>query len=173
MTTLFVPVTSDDHVQGSADASIELVMYGDYECPYSGRAYPVVKQVQKTLGTSLKFIFRNFPLSFHPHALHAAIAAEVVGDLGKFWEMHDILYENQTKLEDFHLLTYVNRLGLDSEQFEKMFPDQKYIERIKKDMEGALKSGFNGTPMFYINGLKYDGGYSEPTEMLQYIEQLG
>ena len=151
MTTLFVPVTAEDHIQGDANAPVELVMYGDYECPYSGKAYPVIKQVQQALGSQLKFIFRNFPLSFHPHALHAAISAEVASDLGKFWEMHDTLYENQSQLEDFHILSYVRRLGLDVEKFEALFPDPKYIAKMKKDMEGALKSGFNGTCPCFIS----------------------
>ena len=172
MTTLFVPVTAEDHIQGDANAPVELVMYGDYECPYSGKAYPVIKQVQQALGSQLKFIFRNFPLSFHPHALHAAISAEVAGDLGKFWEMHDTLYENQSQLDDAHIIAYVERLGLDTKKFEALFPDPKYIAKMKKDMEGALKSGFNGTPVFYINGTKYNGDYTEKTEMLAYIQTL-
>lgn len=172
MTSLTVAVTSEDHFQGDINAPIELIMYGDYECPYSGLAYPVIKQVQKALGTKLKFVFRNFPLSFHTHALHSAIAAELAGDLGKFWEMHDILYENQSQLTDRHLIGYAQNLGLDPKQFEEKFPDQKYIEKIKKDMDGALKSGFNGTPTFFINGQRYDGGYNHPSEILQHVKSL-
>ena len=111
-------------------------------------------------------------MSFHPHALHAAISAEVASDLGKFWEMHDTLYENQSQLDDAHIIAYVERLGLDTKKFEALFPDPKYIAKMKKDMEGALKSGFNGTPVFYINGTKYNGDYTEKTEMLAYIQTL-
>ena len=159
MTDLAVAVTANDHIQGNPNAKIELVEYGDYECPYSGKAYPVIKEVQKHFGDDLKFVFRNFPLAFHPHALHAAVAAEVAGYLGKFWEMHDTLYEHQNRLTDINLISYAKSLGLNVDEFEKHFLDTKFVEKIKHDMDGALKSGFNGTPMFYINGVKYDGGY--------------
>src|SRR5579862_6325481 len=112
---LLLPRTGHDHIQGPIDAPIALVEYGDYECPYCGEAYPVVKAIQERLGDRLCFAFRNFPLAnSHPHAEHAAEAAEAAGAQGKFWEMHDMLYENQVALDDESLARYAKALGLDT-----------------------------------------------------------
>src|SRR5687767_15951877 len=104
---LSLPVTVDDHSQGDANAAVTLVEYGDYECPHCGRAYPIVKELQRRLGPQLRFVFRNFPLSqVHPHAQHAAEAAEAAAVDGRFWEMHDALFEHQDALGDRHLIEY-------------------------------------------------------------------
>src|SRR6187402_2647073 len=111
---LTMPVGARDHVQGPAEAPVTLVEYGDYECPHCGRAYPIVKAVQKRLGTQLRFVFRNFPLSnAHPNAE----AAEAAAAQGKFWEMHDLLFEHQDALEREDLLRYAADLGLDVKRF--------------------------------------------------------
>src|SRR5215213_1920134 len=108
------PVGDDDHAIGRADAPITLVEYGDFECPYCGRAYPIVKEVQSRYGDQMRFMFRNFPLTqIHPHAEHAAEAAEAAGAQGAFWEMHDALYEHQRALTDQHLAEYAAEIGLD------------------------------------------------------------
>src|SRR6187200_3268377 len=110
---LTLPVGPRDHAQGPVGAPVTLVEYGDYECPHCGRAFPIVKEVQRRLGETLRFVFRNFPLSeAHPHALNAAEAAEAAGSQGKFWEMHDTLYRHQHALDDRHLLSYAKTLGL-------------------------------------------------------------
>jgi protein-disulfide isomerase len=120
---LTLPIGGRDHVQGPIDAPIVLLEYGDYECPYCGDAYPVVKAVQERLGDRLCFAFRNFPLvNSHPHAEHAAEAAEGAGVQGKFWEMHDTLYENQTALDDEDLAQYAADLGLDARLSAKFSP---------------------------------------------------
>ena len=110
---LVLPVDPDrDHIQGPADAPVTLVEYGDYECPYCGAAYPIIKEVQARMGERLRFVFRNFPITTsHPHAGQAAEAAEAAGVQGPFWEMHDLLYENQQSLEDADLRGYAERLG--------------------------------------------------------------
>src|SRR5271168_4090749 len=109
------PLSAHDHIQGSPDTGIVLLEYGDYECPYCGAAYPVVKAVQKRLGAKLLFSFRNFPLiNSNPHAERAAEAAEAAAAQGRFWEMHDLLYENQQALEDEDIAAYGARLKLDS-----------------------------------------------------------
>jgi protein-disulfide isomerase len=115
---LTVPVSDGrDHVQGPADAAVTLVEYGDYECPYCGAAYPIIKEVQAHMGERLRFVFRNFPIATsHPHAEQAAEAAAAQG---KFWEMHDLLYENQKRLRDDDLRRYAEKLGLDLDLFEK------------------------------------------------------
>src|SRR6266705_493075 len=113
---LTLPVSQRDHRRGPETAQVTVVEYGDYECPNCGQAHPIVKEIQRRLGDRLRFVFRNFPLSqIHPHAEHAAEAAEAAAGQGKFWEMHDILFENQSALEDDNLAQYAESLGLDSE----------------------------------------------------------
>src|SRR5260370_29515053 len=117
---LTLPVSERDDAQGPADAAVTLVEYGDYECPYCGRAYPIVKQLQQRLGRRLRFVFRNFPLKeIHPHAEHAAEAAEAAAAQDKFWEMHDRLFERQFALEDSSFAEYAAELGLDAERFAR------------------------------------------------------
>src|SRR5262245_24887908 len=112
-----LPMPDRDHIQGPADAPIMLLEYGDYECPYCGEAYPVVKAIQQRLGKRLCFAFRNFPLAdSHPHAEHAAEAAEAADAQGRFWEMHELLFENQDALEDEDLARYAAELGLDAQR---------------------------------------------------------
>src|SRR5207244_640749 len=114
-TVLAVPVDGDrDHIQGPADAPVTLVEYGDYECPYCGAAYPIVNELQARMGESLRFVFRNFPITTsHPHAEQAAEAAEAAAEQRRFCEMHDLLYENQRRLSDQDLHAYADQLGLD------------------------------------------------------------
>src|SRR4051812_34154941 len=109
------PVTADDHIQGNVNAAIELVEYGDYQCPYCGRAYPIVKKLQEQMGESMKFVFRNFPLEkIHPLATRAAIITESAALQGKYWEMHDVIFENQKRI-NVDLEKYAERLGIDNE----------------------------------------------------------
>jgi len=153
-------VNARDHVQGDAHAAIELVEYGDYQCPHCGRAYPLIKNIQAKLGTRLKFIFRNFPLAdAHPNAMHAAIAAEAAGVQGKFWEMHDIIFENQDHLGDSHLVKYAAGIGLDVDRFKIDFEKPETEQRVEADFESGIRSGVNGTPSFFINGQKYNGDW--------------
>ena len=154
------PVGANDHVQGSATAPITVVEYGDYECPYCGEAFPVTKALQERLGKKLRFVFRNFPLAqAHPHAEHAAEAAEAAGAQGKFWEMHDMLYENQDALEDEDLLRYAKALKLDLPRFIKEMEAHTYAERVRSDFSSGVRSGVNGTPTFFINGMRHDGPF--------------
>jgi len=156
--TLTLPVGPRDHAQGPESAALTLVEYGDYECPHCGRAYPIVKAVQKRLGARLRFVFRNFPLSeIHPHAENAALAAEAAGELGKFWEMHDALFENQGSLELNHLMSYAESLGLDAGAFSKHLKSRPLLERVREDFMSGVRSGVNGTPTFFIGGVRYDG----------------
>ena len=158
------PVSEQDHSQGPADAPVTLVEYGDYECPYCGRAYPIVKEVQQRMGSRLRFIFRNFPLAqLHPHAEHAAEAAETVGALGKFWEMHDALYENQRALDDSHLVTYAQHVGVNAQEFIAAMTERKYATRVRDDFQSGIMSGVNGTPTFYINGIRHDASWDTET----------
>ena len=155
---LTLPVAGRDHVQGPVDAPIVLVEYGDYECPYCGEAYPLVKAIQRRLGNQLCFAFRNFPLAnMHPFAEHAAEAAEAAGAQGKFWEMHDLLFENQDALDDKALAGHAASLGLDAEQLICEVISGVHIARVRKDFRAGARSGVNGTPTFFVNGQRYDG----------------
>lgn len=169
---LKTPVGKRDHIEGKTDAPIELVEYGDYQCPYCGHAYYEIKEVQKKMGVQLKFVFRNFPLSnMHEHAMNAALAAETAGGMGQFWEMHDLLFENQNALGDSHLLNYARELGLNIKKFESDFSNPKYGEKIEEDIESGLRSGVNGTPSFFVNGKKYEGGYSAE-DIIEYLQSV-
>ena len=153
-----LPMPARDHIQGSVDAPIMLLEYGDYECPYCGEAYGVVKEIQERMGSRLCFSYRNFPLSnVHPHAEHAAEAAESAGEQGRFWEMHDLLYENQNALEDDDLAQYASALGLDARRLIREVQAEAHASRIREDFRSGARNGVNGTPSFFINGLRYDG----------------
>jgi protein-disulfide isomerase len=158
---LTMPVTADrDHIQGPLESELTLVEYGDYECPYCGEAYPIVKEVQSRMGERLRFVFRNFPISTsHPHAEQAAEAAEAAAAQGRFWEMHDMLYENQRRLRDEDLHTYAEQLGLDIELFHKEMVEHVHAGRVHEDFMSGVRSGVNGTPTFYINDVRHDDSY--------------
>jgi protein-disulfide isomerase len=158
---LAVPVDETrDHIQGPAEAVVTLLEYGDYECPYCGAAYPIVKDLQARMGDRLRFVFRNFPITTsHPHAELAAEAAEAAAAQGRFWEMHDLLYESQTRLEADDLLAYAAQLGLDVAAFTKDLQGHVHAARVREDFMSGARSGVNGTPSFYINGVRHDDSY--------------
>jgi protein-disulfide isomerase len=169
---LTVPVAEGrDHIQGPATAPVTLIEYGDFQCPFCGQAYPIVKEVQARLGQRLRFVFRNFPITTkHPNAEAAAEAAEAAAAQGKFWEMHDLLFENQKRLRDKDLHGYAEQLGLDLERFESELADHTYAERIREDFMGGVRSGVNGTPTFYINDMRYDDSY-EADDLVAALER--
>jgi protein-disulfide isomerase len=162
---LTMPVSEDrDHIQGPADPAVTLVEYGDYECPYCGAAYPIIKEVQARMGARLRFVFRNFPIvTSHPHAEQAAEAAEAAATQGKFWQMHDLLYENQRHLRDQDLSGYAEQLGLELESFNKGLAEHVHATRIREDFMSGVRSGVNGTPSFYIDGVRHDESYDLET----------
>jgi protein-disulfide isomerase len=174
MVTLKVPVTSDDHIQGNTKAPVLLVEYGDYECPHCGHAYPIIKRVQKHFGQRLGFVFRNFPLTeMHPNAEDAAETAEFAATQGKFWEMHDAIFENQDALSVPLLLELAEKLKLDPAALEEALNSGKFTNRVKEDFHGGVLSGVNGTPTFFINGQRHDGSF-EYESLIEAIEaQLG
>ena len=156
-TQLTIAVGDTDHAQGPSSAPVTLVEYGDYQCPYCLRAYPIVKKIQQKMGDRLRFVFRNFPITTsHPSAELAAEAAEAAADQGKFWEMHDALYENQFRLGEEMVAQLAEELGLDVKRFAKALEGGTFRRRVKDDFMGGVKSGVNGTPGFFINGRRYD-----------------
>ena len=169
---LALPVSrSRDHIQGPDTAPATLVEYGDYECPYCGQAYIIIKQIQQLLGKNLRFVFRNFPLTqVHLHAQDAAEAAESAGAQNKFWEMHDYLYEHQQALDDENLVQYATRLGLDLPKFVQDIISHVHAARIREDFLSGVRSGVNGTPTFFINGTRYNNSWDLETllETLNY-----
>ena len=157
MSRLTPAVSDSDHRAGPDDAPVTLVEYGDYECPHCGRAHPIVQEVRKRLGRRLRFVFRNFPLAeAHPHAVHAAEAAAVQG---KFWEMHDLLFEHQAALEDSDLIGYAKTLALDAGRMKDELAAGTHANRVRQDFRSGVRSGVNGTPTFFIEGARYDGSW--------------
>lgn len=158
-----------DHALGSSDAPVTLVEYGDYECPHCRRAHPVVTELRKRLGGTLRFVFRNFPLTeLHPHALHAAEAAESVaahaGD-GAYWSMHDAIFAHQKDsddaLDDAHLGQYAADVGADTEAVLRDLEAGTHEERVRADFVSGVRSGVNGTPTFFVNGVRFDGDWTD------------
>ncbi len=160
MATLKPPVTAKDHMQGDLHAPIILVEYGDYQCPHCGHAYPIVKRVQKHLGSRLAFVFRNFPLSeAHPDAELAAETAEFAGEHDRFWEMHDAIFENQENLGLPLVLELAQALKLSADELENALSNGIYSDRVQADFRSGVRSGVNGTPTFFINGRRHDGPF--------------
>ena len=169
---LVVPVGPDDHVEGPDDAAITIVEYGDFQCPYCGQAYPIVKRLQSDFGGSLRLVFRNMPLTnVHPQAELAAETAEAVGLQGKFWPMHDVLFENQRDLSGPAILRYVEDVGADLSQVANTLHDGVVQKRVKDDVESGIRSGVNGTPTFFVNGERYDGSWDYDT-FHAYLEEM-
>jgi Protein-disulfide isomerase len=160
-------VTDLDHAQGDESALVTLIEYGDFECPHCGRAYPVLKRVKRSMGGRLRFVFRNFPIADnHPHAEHAAEAAESVATLGgndAFWLMHDQLFEHQRALEDADLARYAEEAGVDGKAVLEDLADATYRQYVRDSFMQGVRAGVNGTPTLFINGIRYDGPRDEET----------
>lgn len=161
-------VSEKDHIQGSNQAEVTIVEYGDYQCPHCGTAHPTLKRMMAELGDQIKLVFRHFPLAeSHPYARAAALTAEAAGMQGKFWEMHDALYENQHYLKEQLFSTLAEQLHLNMEQFQADIKKQAISEKVESDFESGMRSGVNGTPTFFVNGEKFDGGAEDLLQMLK------
>jgi protein-disulfide isomerase len=157
-TQLKLPDPERDHIQGAIDAPMALLEYGDYECPFCGEVQPIVREIQRRLGDDLCFAFRHFPLTnVHPHAQHAAEAAEGAGEQGAFWPMHEMLFANQGALDDESLAEYAVALGLNAKRLIQEVISGAHAQRIHEDFKSGVRAGVNGTPSFFINGQRYDG----------------
>jgi protein-disulfide isomerase len=163
---LFVPVGPDDHSRGPDDAPATVVVYGDYQCPYTRRALQAITTLEHSIGDRFRFVFRHFPLrEIHPHAEAAAELAEAAAERGEFWEVHDHLFAHQDALDSDHLTTYAAQFGIPSEgddpgHFEA---GHRYADRVEEDVQGGLRSGVAGTPTIFVNGRPHRGGYDEAT----------
>jgi protein-disulfide isomerase len=166
-----IALEADDHVQGPRDAALVLIEYGDFECPYCGEEYPEIKAAQQAMGDAMCFAFRHFPLrNAHPHAELAAEFAEAAATIGRFWEMHDLLYENQQALELRNLVDYAKRLGLD-EALIQSASNGDFAARVQKQFSFGVRNGVNGTPSLFLNGRRYDGA-RDTASLLQLFREV-
>ena len=162
-----MPVSAADHMLGSEHAAVTVVEYGDFECPNCKQALPAVKMLLERFVGRVRIAFRHFPLEeIHPHALAAALAAEAAAGQGKFWPMHDLLFDNQRHHKAPHIRGYAERLELDMTRFDAEIGDTLYLQRVREDIEGGKLSGVRATPTFFINGKLQDISYG-----LQALEQ--
>ena len=169
--TLTLPVGPRDHVDGPESAPVTLVEYGDFECPQCAAAYPIVERLRDTFGARLRFVFRHFPLTnVHPYAELAAEVAEAAGSRDRFWPMHDWLFEHQRNINPRHLMVGVEQIELPADVIARETSAHRYIDRIRRDFVGGVRSGVNGTPTFYVNGVRHDGGYTLD-ELLEAVDE--
>lgn len=155
-------LSEKDHIRGAQKPQLTIVEYGDFQCPYCGDAEPIVEEIMDQFGQAIAFSFRNFPLrDVHEFAFDAAIAAEAASQQGKYWEMHDLLFVNQDNLDQHSLLNLAGQIGLDLHLFKNAVKDEQLAEKIEADFESGARSGVNGTPTFFVNGARFDGGAAD------------
>lgn len=170
---LVLPVGPRDHGQGSMEAAVTLLEYGDFECAHCAETFHVIMEIKRWLHGALCYVFRHFPAAEkHPHALRAAEAAEAAGVQGRFWEMHDLLCERSPALDDVHLKRYAQELGLDLERFEREMREHVHLVRVREDFESGVASGVSDTLAFFINGVRYEG-QMDLDSLLAAIEEAG
>lgn len=169
---LVVPVGADDHTVGpSGDGTVSLVEYGDYQCPYCGMAHAILRDVLRLRGELVRLTFRHFPLTnVHPYAELAAEVAEAAAARDSFWPVHDWLYEHQRNINPRQLMVGVEQLGLPSDEVAAEVSGHVHLDRVRRDFVGGVRSGVNGTPTFFINGVRHDGGYALE-ELLEAIDE--
>jgi protein-disulfide isomerase len=160
MTELTPPLSAEDHIDGPERAQLELVMFGDFQCPYCTAAYPIIRRIRDQLAGRLLFAFRHFPLrDTHPDAERAAEAAEAAAAQGAFWQMHDRLYESRGALSREDLIGYASELGLDSERVGAELESEVHRPRVQRDVDSGIASGVTGTPGFFVGGRLYGGSF--------------
>jgi len=165
------PINANDHVQWNAEAPITLVEYGDFECPHCAKAHIILKRIHKRLGDQVRLVFRNFPLKqIHSMAEPAAETAEFAATHGKYWEMHDAIFENQKLLSPEFLFELAKQVGISPDELGQALQTEAFAPRVKHDFLTGVRSGVNGTPTFFINGQRLDGGW-EYDDLVAAIEQ--
>ena len=162
MSALHPPVSSRDHSRGPARAQVTVVEYGDFECPHCGTAYWIVKEIERRLPREVRVVYRHFPLTkIHPHAEPAAEISEAAAQHGKFWPMHDMLFEHQDALDDESLVAYAEVLGIDPAWAAAALAEGRFRRRVQEDFASGVRSGVNGTPTFFVNGERFNGSAEE------------
>ena len=160
MTELTPPLSAEDHVDGPERAQLELVMFGDFQCPYCAAAYPIIRRIRDQMAGRLLFAFRHFPLrETHPDAERAAEAAEAAAAQGAFWQMHNRMYESGGALSREDLIGYASELGLDSERVGTELDSEVHRPRVQRDVDSGIASGVTGTPGFFVGGRLYGGSF--------------
>jgi protein-disulfide isomerase len=158
-----------DHIIGPSESPVTLVEYGDFQCPFCARAHASVQEVLRRMNGQMRLVFRHFPLAtIHPYAQQAAEASEAAGSQGRFWEMHDLMYENQERLAN--PVAFAEFLDLDVERFIHELSRHAHAPRVRQDFISGVRSGVNGTPTFFINGVRHDGGW-DPVSLMDAIEE--
>lgn len=165
--------TNSDHYKGNPDAPLVLVEYGDFECPDCGQAHPILKEAMEELSDKVCLVFRNMPLDqlypIHPHATIAAQGAQAASLQGKFWEMHDLLFQNQEGLSEEKIVELAESLNLNMEQFEEDFASAEVAEQVENDLNSGKDNGVTSTPTFFLNGEKIENSrdYSALLQLLR------
>ncbi|QOC95235.1 DsbA family protein [Micromonospora craniellae] len=167
---LRTPVTEHDHVRGPVDAPVTVVQYGDFQCPFCGTAHRNLREVLRQRADAVRLVYRHFPIAnIHPYAERAAEAAEAAGRRGRFWEMHDWLYEHQDQLDPVHLTLGVEQLGLPVDEVEAEIGRHAGGDRIRQDFVGAIRSGVDASPTLFVNGDRHDGDF-DPGTLLTVVD---
>jgi formate-nitrite transporter family protein len=171
MARLTKPITNSDHTRGPLDAPVQLVEYGDFQCPYCGATYPVLQKIIRQMGDRMCFAFRHFPLTeAHEYAMAAAEASEAASAQDKFWQMHDKIFSNQDELDVEHLYQFAQAMDLDMDEFDHAMVDRTFENKVHADFQSGVRSGVNGTPTLFINGVRYDGPI-DLDSLLQALEE--
>ncbi|MGW0505543.1 DsbA family protein [Micromonospora sp. NPDC003241] len=167
---LRTPVTEHDHVRGPVDAPVTIVEYGDFQCPFCGTAHRNLQEVQRQRADTVRLVYRHFPIAnIHPYAERAAEAAEAAGRRGRFWEMHDWLYEHQDQLDPVHLTLGIEQLGLPVDEVDAEIGRHAGGDRIRQDFVGAIRSGVDASPTLFVNGDRHDGDV-DPGTLLTVVD---
>jgi NhaA family Na+:H+ antiporter len=172
--TLQPPVGDGDQILGPVDAPVTLVEYGDYECPHCRLVAPIIEQLRSRFGRRLRYVFRHFPITTaHPNAQLAAEAAEAAAAQGKFWEMHQLLFKHEGALDRQRLVQLATELDLDVERFGRELDEHVHADGVREDFLSGVRSGANGTPAFFLNGVRYDGPWDLDSLIAEIEKPLG
>ena len=171
MFELAVPISAADHILGNPHATATVVEFGDFECPNCKQAAPAVKLLLERFSGRIAFVYRHFPLQeVHPHALHAALAAEAAAAQGKFWQMHDLLYENQDALQPDDVIVYAAAAGVDRREVADDLSAHTQRARVQRDVDSGTRSGVKGTPTFFVNGRRFEGDWRDPASLMDALQ---
>jgi protein-disulfide isomerase len=170
---LRIPVTEVDHARGPTEAPVTLVEYGDFQCRFCGAAHANLTELLRQRADQVRVVYRHFPIAnVHPYAESAAEAAEAAGRRGRYWEMHDWLYEHQDQLDPVHLSLGVEQLGLPPDEIDAEVKGHAHADRVRRDFVGGIRSGVTGTPTLFVNEVRHDGGY-DLADLLAAVDAAG